>query len=59
MYTDIHRLAKVCIMNMTKGCEMPPPGYKVGGPKGMGPFFGEDLGRQRSPGLSSGTFLWP
>lgn len=59
MYTDIHRFAKVCIMNMTKGCEMPPPGYKVGGPKGMGRFAWEDLGRQRSPGLSSGTFLWP
>ena len=43
MYTDVHRLAKVCIMNMTKGCEMPPPGYKVGGPKGMGPFSGKIL----------------
>jgi len=55
----VHGFAKVCIMNMTKGCEMPPPGYKVGGPKGMGRFAWEDLGRQRSPGLSSGTFPWP
>ena len=25
------KILEVCILNMTKGCEMPPPGYKAPG----------------------------